>query len=165
MKNALFYVVTVLMVNLITCHYALMNFIYKLGGSPSFLTSFQIGESIFYPPYYFLIVYIRYHKMAPTLLNSSLAIAMAGLLGSILLIYLFKYANEDNSKKLTSKGTARWATEQELEKKNLLSDPDHPKDGVIVGAWDHGMAYEKRLKIAESLSKLPFIPWDKWQWM
>ena len=93
MKNALFYVVTVLMVNLITCHYALMNFIYKLdklGGSPSFLTSFQIGESVFYPPYYFLIVYIRYHKMAPTLLNTSFGIAMTGLLGSILLIYLFK---------------------------------------------------------------------------
>lgn len=170
MKNALFYVVTVLMVNLITCHYALMNFIHKLGGSPSFLTSFQIGESIFYPPYYFLIVYIRYHKMAPTLLNTSLGIAMAGLLGSILLIYLFKYANDNNSKHLTSKGTARWATETELKKKNLLSDPDYPKDGVIVGAWDHHglipMSYDDRIKLAEKLSKIPLLNrLDKWQWM
>ena len=160
--KAIFYLFTFLVINLVTCHFALMNLVHKLGNHPSFLYHFTIGNHVFYPPYYFPFVYIKYRAIAPTVLNSGLLICFVGLLASTFLIFLFKYASEGtNNKNLTSRGTAHWAIEEDLKKKNLLSDPEHPKDGVIVGAWDHGMNYEKRLKIAEKIAKVTHV--SKWK--
>lgn len=118
-----------------------------------------------YWPTEFLSAYMKYHAIAPRLLRGGLLITAAGVLGSLFFV-LAVYLSSRKKKGLTSSGTARWATEDEIRDKDLLSPIDPPKDGVICGVWDHGMGYEKRLKLAEALAGSFLgkrLGWDKWK--
>lgn len=114
---------------------------------PSYLTDTGLGGA----PFNYLYLVGRYHSMAPALLRSGILLSGFGFLISVfislgILIY--------QPKKLTSSGTAAFATDAEIRSKKILSKVKPIKDGVIVGCWDTGMPYEERYKIAEKLGKI-----------
>lgn len=155
MKNAIIYFFTFLLINYISCYYAFTNIAKKIG--------FQLSAEA-YIPYYFIILYYRFHEAAPSIFKGAMGICYVGLILSVLIILGMKWIL-DGSETLTSRGTAAWATVSEIRKKKLLSKTDNTNDGVIVGAWDFGMHYEKRLKIAEFLSNLTLKKINKWFFM
>lgn len=146
-----------LFVNLISSHLAYASFVSKVGGVPGFVHSLQIGEMVFYPPFTFILTYLRHKGAYPTLLSSGFLIFFIGFIVSILGPGIYRYATRDKSLDLTSSGTAHWASEADLKRKHLLSDPNKPEDGVIVGAWDSGLNYEFRYKMAGVISKFPLF--------
>ena len=126
------------------------SFAQKIGFDPRYLP--DVGGTILYYPFEFLYLLAQYNDVAPFLLKTGKVIAGGGFLASILFVLILFFWN--GKKQLTSSGSARWATADEIREKGLLSPVDPVKDGVIVGAWDTGMDYEKRLAIAEWLGKL-----------
>ena len=149
--SILFFVV----VNLISSQLAYASVASKAGGVPSFITGLRIGSTVLYPPCTFILTYIRHKSTYPTLLSTGFLIFFIGFLISILGPGIYRYARRDKSLDLTSSGTAHWASEADLKRKHLLSDPNKPEDGVIVGAWDSGLNYEFRYKLAGIISKFP----------
>lgn len=151
MRNIFIHLATFFVINYVFCYYAFMS-VAKTVGLKDSIQAFI--------PYYFLILYLRFRDIAPSIFDPAMNICFAGLVVSIFTILFFKKIAEDPEKNLTSRGTAGWASVDQIRKKKLLSPVNKPKDGVIVGAWDHRWNYEKRLKVAEFLAKISGI--NKW---
>lgn len=146
-----------IVINLLASQFAYTSFVNHVGGIPSFIHCIFIGMYPVYPPFTFMITYMKYKDLYPTLLSQGFLICFVGFVFSLLLPAVIKQFSAGSISSLSSGGTAKWATETDLKKKNLLSDPNKPKDGVIVGAWDTGVSYDTRFKIAKAISKIPTL--------
>lgn len=147
------------LVNLISSDIAYSLLISKAGGIPSFVPHLSIGSGLvnFYFPFGYILTYLKHKSTYPTLLAPGFLVVFVGFLISVLGPAIVSYMRRDKSLGLTSAGTAHWAVERELKEKHLLADPDKPKDGVIVGAWDSLLPYDFRFKMAQKISKIPCI--------
>lgn len=95
---------------------------------PVFLgRSLTIGTSHIYPPWDFIVWYIRYHPYVPELFSAVTPYSFGGFVICLLLLYFFR-----PEKKLTSHGSAHWATYKDLVKMHLISG-----SGVVVGLYDN----------------------------
>lgn len=148
-KKAAAAVIGFLAINFAAQIAASWSFASKIGFDPRYLP--DIAGTVVYYPFEFLYLLAKYNDQAPFLLKTGKIIAGGGFLASILFVLILLFWKK---KQLTSSGSARWATADEIREKGLLSPVDPVKDGVIVGAWDTGMDYEKRLAVAEWLGKL-----------
>ena len=77
MKNAIIYFFTFLLINYISCYYAFANIAKKIG--------FQLSAEA-YIPYYFIILYYRFHEAAPSIFKGAMGICYVGLILSVLII-------------------------------------------------------------------------------
>lgn len=146
-----FAVVVFIVLNGLFSVFASINFASKLHVSLSALPSVLADNGFGWLPFNFFYLLYRFHSDGPVLFRAGIVITFVGFLISLLVAFCIAFVKK---KELTSAGTAAFASEEEIRKKGLLSPVDPVKDGVIVGCWDSGIPYEKRLKAAEKLAKI-----------
>lgn len=151
-----YFLFIIVAVNLVMQQTAMMSFAEAAKFNP-LITDMALVQAApdywIFPPFCFISAYAKFHAVTPMLLKTPVAIASAGLIGSVILCGLLKMAGGRKIKDLTSSGSARWATFEEIKKKNLLARHVGEKEGTIIGCWDQGGSYEKRLALAKSVAK------------
>ena len=95
---------------------------------PVFLgSSLIIGGTHIYPPWAFVTWYFRYQRYVPELFSTVTPYSFGGFVLCLLMLFLFR-----PEKKLTSHGSAHWASYKDLVKMQLISG-----SGVVVGLYDN----------------------------
>ena len=95
---------------------------------PAFLgSSLIIGGTHIYPPWAFVTWYFRYQRYVPELFSTVTPYSFGGFVLCLLMLFLFR-----PEKKLTSHGSAHWASYKDLVKMHLISG-----SGVVVGLYDN----------------------------
>ena len=95
---------------------------------PAFLgSSLIIGGTLIYPPWAFVTWYFRYQRYVPELFSTVTPYSFGGFVLCLLMLFLFR-----PEKKLTSHGSAHWASYKDLVKMHLISG-----SGVVVGRYDN----------------------------
>ncbi len=97
----------------------------QLGAPDATLFSIRL-----YAPWKFLLWWYYYDVYARDIFEAAGLICLIGTAGSVLLAFAFSLWRARESNNADTYGTARWATQRDITKLNLLSG-----DGVILGAW------------------------------
>lgn len=143
-------------INLVAEQTAMMQFAKATQFNPLIMSSavFQLTDSIWiFPPFYFVVAWLKFHSITPSLLKTPAIIAGVGFLISLALSIALPLFSTDPSRRLTSSGSARWATFSDIKSKGLLARKVGEKEGTIIGCWDVGGNYEAQFKFAQKLAK------------
>lgn len=112
----LIYIFSFLSINLVANQIAMKKLI-ALTGEEIFSAEIWMAGDVYLNPFNYLTLYYKYHDAAPTVFQKFLPIIYIGFLLSLLAMVGLKLLLTE--KKLTSEGTAHWATHNDLRKKKL----------------------------------------------
>lgn len=115
---------------------------------------YSIG-SIYINPISFLLLYIKFHIVAPKLFEMPLLIVFLGFALSVAAVFVVKQIGF--AEELTSEGTAKWATRREIKKEKALISVNKTNNssGAIVGTWYSGCVdYESLFEFVTSIKNM-----------
>lgn len=118
-------------------------------------------DGIYVNPFLFLRTYLQFKNLAPMVLETPFMVYTSILLAGLLLSAFFSRLG--TKKELTSEGTSKWATYEDLKKSKMIANPYKMEkvSAIVIGTWYSGLVnYETLHKFVTQLKNKA----KKWGW-